>query len=161
MNDDTGRRQSRRETERRSARTWSSRCKLYFFIKEKRRRSFVVLPISRFKLLRYPTAFPFRGKGDHVVVDEGNLYRKSKWDNAQALRIMKSSASQKMKSNPFHPPQRISSRSDFIPSGISPVSKRETDLIATFGRLPSSLNCFRYRYSYYSRAALLTPKALL
>jgi len=24
------------------------------------------------------------------VVDEGNLYRKSKWDNAQALRIMKS-----------------------------------------------------------------------
>jgi len=48
--------------------------------------------------------------------------------------MMKSSASQKMKSNPFHPPKRISSRSDFIPSGISPVSKRETDLIAANGR---------------------------
>jgi len=66
------------------------------------------------------------------------LYRKSKWDNAQALRIMKSSASQKMKSNPFHPPQRISSRSDFIPLGISFVSPiGETDLIAAFGRSPS------------------------
>jgi len=56
---------------------------------------------------------------------------------------MKSSASQKMKSNPFHPPQRISSRSDFIPLGISFVfPKGETDLIATFGRRPSSLNYF-------------------
>jgi len=48
---------------------------------------------------------------------------------------MKSSASQKMKSNPFYPPKRISSRSDFIPSGISfvfPIG--ETDLIATAGR---------------------------
>jgi len=54
---------------------------------------------------------------------------------------MKSSASQKMKSNPFHPPQRISSRSDFIPLGISFVSPIwETDLIAAFGRSPSSLN---------------------
>ena len=59
--------------------------------------------------------------------------------------MMKSSASQKMKSNPFHPPERISSRSDFIPLGISPVSKRETDLIAANGRWPSSLNCFGIR----------------
>jgi len=50
---------------------------------------------------------------------------------------MKSSASQKMKSNPFHPPQRISSRSDFIPLGISFVSPiGETDLIAANGRWP-------------------------
>jgi len=53
---------------------------------------------------------------------------------------MKSSAAQKMKSNPFHPPQRISSRSDFIPSGISFVSPiGETDLIAANGRSPLSL----------------------
>ena len=41
---------------------------------------------------------------------------------------MKSSASQKMKSNPFHPTRRISSRSDSIPQGISFVYRRETDL---------------------------------
>jgi len=49
--------------------------------------------------------------------------------------MMKSSASQKMKSNPFHSPQRISSRSDFIPLGISFVSPiGKTDLIAANGR---------------------------
>ena len=45
-----------------------------------------------------------------------------------------------MKSNPLHPPQRISSRSDFIPLGISSVSPiLETDLIAAKGRCPLSL----------------------
>ena len=54
---------------------------------------------------------------------------------------MKSSAAQKMKSNPFHPPQRISSRSDFIPLGISSVSPIwETDLIAAKGRSLFSLS---------------------
>ena len=42
---------------------------------------------SPYKLHRYPSAFPW-GKGDRVVVDEGNLYRKSKWDNVKILRIM-------------------------------------------------------------------------
>jgi len=59
--------------------------------------------------------------------------------------MMKSSASQKMKSNPFHPPQRISSRSDFIPLGISFVfPKGETDLIADNGRWPLSLSYSTY-----------------
>ena len=40
-------------------------------------------------MLRYPSAFPW-GKGDHEVVDEGNLYNQAKWENLQTLRIMKS-----------------------------------------------------------------------
>ena len=47
-----------------------------------------------------------------------------------------------MKSNTFHPPRRISSRSDFIPLGISFVSPiGETNLIATFGRSAARRRC--------------------
>ena len=74
-------------------------------------------------------------------MDEGSLLRKAKRDNVQALRIMKSCLwhSEIIKLS-FYPPQRISSRSDFIPLGISSVSPiLETDLIAAKGRCPLSL----------------------
>ena len=70
---------------------------------------------------------------------------------------MKSSASQKMKSNPFHSPQRISSRSDFIPSGISFVSPiGETDLIAANGRWALVPKLLRYPSVHCSPSTVFT-----
>ena len=53
-----------------------SHTRIKFYEKPKR-----VSPTIKY---RYPSAFP-RGKGDHEVVDEGNLYIKDKWDNLKAL----------------------------------------------------------------------------
>ena len=113
VNDDTVRRQSRRETERRSARTCSSRSQTCFYKRNMAAKFFsfsvrsathaegvtLFCPLLTVhchrpralvpELLRYPSAFPW-GKGDRVAVDEGNLLRKAKRDNVQALRIMKS-----------------------------------------------------------------------
>ena len=66
---------------------------------------------------------------------------------------MKSSATQKMKSNPFHPPQRISSRSDFIRfpkgNGFNPDLRSAHDPFPVHCPLTTKKRPFRVFLKFY------------